>query len=410
MAHPSDDEIEQFLAARLPPALRQQVIRHLLAGCGACSRKVAERVPGRLLEEVEEEGRRRKTDPATSRVRAVASALRRDTLWRADDRKLARTLELLDRPSQREDGLALGRAGDLQGPALVDALLEQARARRFHDPVSVRGLTYQAVKAAEGLRPEKHPTPLLLDLQARAWGELANAFKLNEEYGEAEAALTRARGFLRRGSGDLSILAHVALLEASLRSHQRRLIEARELLDRVRRLAPKLGDPHLAAQALLAKGALSEFDDTSSQGVLLLREGLALIDPDREPRLVAIAQHGLINALVGNQEYREAGRLMLRSDLRRHLDDHPRIRWLEGRILGGIGQLGKAESALTQVRHDFLTQGHAFTAANAGLHLIPFLAQSGKYGQAREIAREAYGVLREGGFHREAAKARLYMQ
>ncbi|HEX4498425.1 MAG TPA: hypothetical protein VIE43_22305 [Thermoanaerobaculia bacterium] len=274
----------------------------------------------------------------------------------------------------------------------------------------MRGLTYQAVKAAEGLRPEKHPTPLLLDLQARAWGELANAFKLNEEYGEAEAALTRARGFLRRGSGDLSILAHVALLEASLRSHQRRLIEARELLDRVRRLAPKLGDPHLAAQALLAKGALSEFDDTSSQGVLLLREGLALIDPDREPRLVAIAQHGLINALVGNQEYREAGRLMLRSDLRRHLDDHPRIRWLEGRILGGIGQLGKAESALTQVRHDFLTQGHAFTAANAGLHLIPFLAQSGKYGQAREIAREAYGVLREGGFHREAAKARLYMQ
>jgi hypothetical protein len=322
MTHRSDDEIEQFLAARLHPAAQQEVIRHLLAGCGFCSRRLAERVPGRLLEEVEE-GRRRKAGPATPRVRAVASALRRDTLWRADDRKLARGLELLGRSSQQDDDLSLWRAGDLQGPALVGALLEQARARRFHDPVSVRGLTYQAVKTAEGLRPEEHPAPLLLDLQARAWGEIANAFKLNEEYGEAEAALARA---LRRGSGDLSILAHLALLEASLRSHQRRLVEARELLDRVRRLALKLGDSHLAGQALLANGTLSEFDDTSSQGVLLFREGLALIDLDREPRLTAVARHGLINALVGNQEYREAGRLMLRSDLRQHLDDHPRIR------------------------------------------------------------------------------------
>jgi hypothetical protein len=409
MVHLSDDEIEHFLDARLHPGTQQEVIRHLLAGCGTCSRKIAERVPERLLEEVEE-GRRRKTGPATPHVRAVASALRRDTLWRADDRKLVRTLERLDRPYQRDDDLSLWRAGDLQGPALVDALLEQARARRFHDPVSVRGLTYQAVKTAEGLSPEEHPAPLLLDLQARAWGELANAFKLNEEYGEAEAALTRARGFLRRGSGDLSLLAHVAMLEASLRSHQRRLVEARELLERVRRLASKLGDPHLAGQALLANGNLSEFDDTSAQGVLLLREGLALIDLDREPRLTAIARHGLINALVGNQEYREAGRLMLRSDLRQHLDDHPRIRWIEGRILGGIGKLDKAESALIRVQHDFLTQGHAVTAANVGLHLIPFLVQLGKYGQSRKIAREAYGTLREGGFHREAAKARLYMQ
>ena len=100
---------------------------------------------------------------------------------------------------------------------------------------------------------------------------------------------------------------------------------------------------------------------------------------------------------------------MLRSDLRHHLDDHPRIRWLDGRILGGIGQLGKPESALIRVRHGFLAHGYVVTAANVGLHLAPFLAQLGKYGQAREIAREVYGVLREGGFHREADKVRLYM-
>jgi hypothetical protein len=410
MTHLSDDEIEHFLAARLHPATQQEVIRHLLAGCGACSRKIAERVPGRLLEDVEEEGRRRKTGPATPRVRAVASALRRDTLWRADDRKLTRSLELLGRPSQRDDGLSLLLTGDLQGPALVGALLRQARALRFHDPVSVRGLTYQAVKTAEGLRPEEHPAPLLLDLQARAWGELANAFKLNEEYGEAEAALARARGFLRRGSGDQSVLAHVAMLEASLRSHQRRLAEARELLDRAYRLALKLEDRHLAGQALLAKSLLSEFDGTSAPGVRLSRESLVLLDPNREPQLIAVARHGLINALVGNEEYREAGRLLLRSDLRQHLDDHPRIRWLEARILGGIGQLGKAESALTQVRHDFLAQGYMVTAANVGLYLIPLLVRQGKFGQVHKLARDAYDALREGGLHREAAKARLYMQ
>jgi hypothetical protein len=85
------------------------------------------------------------------------------------------------------------------------------------------------------------------------------------------------------------------MLEASLRSHQHRLAEARELPDRAYRLALKLADRHLAGQALLYKSLLSEYDGTSAQGVRLSRESLVLLDPNREPQLIAVARHGLIN-------------------------------------------------------------------------------------------------------------------
>src|SRR4051794_22215971 len=100
MNHLSNDEIEQFLAARLGPAGQQKVVRHLLAGCGVCGRKLAERAPHRLLEEESEEGRRRRITQTSARGRAIALALRRDALWKSDESRLGRSLELLQSTHQ----------------------------------------------------------------------------------------------------------------------------------------------------------------------------------------------------------------------------------------------------------------------------------------------------------------------
>ncbi|MFL6237653.1 MAG: hypothetical protein ACJ76N_31335 [Thermoanaerobaculia bacterium] len=407
--HLSEEEIGRFLDARLDTADQQRVIRHLLGGCGTCSRRLVEHAPDRLLDQAAE-GRSGRAGRRSARTHAAAAALRREDRLRTGEARLARSLELLRASPQGYDGLSSRQVQALYGPPLVEALLQRGFELRYTQPRGMRWLAYNAVKAAEELRPEEHAPALILDLQARAWAALANAYKVNEEYGEAEAAFARARDVLRHGSGDPRLLADVAVLEASLLSSCRRLRAARELLDGAHRLYLKLGDRHLAGQALLSKGLTTEHDGTYPEGVALFRKGFTLLDPGRDPQLAAVGQQGMITALVGAGEYHEAGRLLLRSDLRQRLADVPNVRWVEARLLAGLGHLEKAGSALAAVREELLERERPVSAALAGLDLLPILLQQGRLGQVRRTAHEIYGVLRDLGIHRDAAKVQPYLQ
>jgi tetratricopeptide (TPR) repeat protein len=272
----------------------------------------------------------------------------------------------------------------------------------------MRRLAYNALKAAESLRPGEILPAIAFDLQARAWAELANAYKVNEEYAEAEGAFTRARGLLRQGSGDNRLLCLIASREASFLGSQRRMIEAHELADKAYQLALKLGDRHLAGQTLLTKGPLSVSGGDPAQGVHLFRRGLALMDPDRDPQFVAAGHQGLIGALARCGQYQEAGRLLLRSDLRRRLAA-PNVRWLEGEILAGLGHAAKAGNALMTVRDEFLSRGLTEAAAHVALDLLPLVLRQGKQGETRQLAKESHGILRDVGHHSCAGKARIYL-
>jgi tetratricopeptide (TPR) repeat protein len=409
VSHLSEEEIGRFLDARLDTADQQRVVRHLMAGCGTCSRRLVEQAPGSLLDQAAE-ARPGRAERRSARTRAAAAALRREDRVRMSEARLARSLELLRASPQGYDGLSSRQVQALYGPPLVEALLQCGFELRYTHSKGMRWLAYNAVKAAEELRADEHAPALVLDLQARAWAALANAYKVNEEYGEAEAAFARARDLLRRGSGDPHLLAGIALLEASLMSSQRRLRAARELLDGAHRLYLKLGDRHLAGQALLSKGLTAEHDGTYPEGVALFRRGFAFLDPERDPQLVAIGQQGMITALVGAGEYHEAGRLLLRSDLRQRLTYLPNVRWVEARLLAGLGRLEKAERAFGTVREEFLERGRSISAALVGLDLLPILLRQGRLGQARQTAREIYGTLRDLGIHRDAAKVQPYLQ
>jgi tetratricopeptide (TPR) repeat protein len=407
--HLSEDEIDRFLAGRLEPAGRERMLRHLTAGCGACSRRLVEQAPGRLLDEAAESRRGRASrDPL--RDRAIAAALEQDARWRPDEKKLDRSLELLRAHPQGYDGLTFRQVRALHGRPLVEALLQRSWEVRFLDHRMMRWLAYNAVQAAESLRPEDHQAPAeLFDLQARAWGELANAYKTNDAYAEAEAAFGRARALLRRGTGDPHLLALMAWRESSLRSAQRRLTEARDLLDRAYRLFLRLGSRSLAGQVLISKGLSAEYDHTYRQGLPLFRQGLALLDPERDSQLLAVGHHGLIGLLMGCGEYRQAGRLLLESDLRQWIPG-PRVRWAEGRLLAALGQTTKAEHALTAAQDDFLEDGRPIAAALLALDLLPVLARQGKLGPLRKTARTTYDILRDQGLPGEAAMAGRYLR
>jgi tetratricopeptide (TPR) repeat protein len=391
--HPTEDELGRFLAARLDPAGKQRVVRHLLAGCGVCVRRIAAlQAPGILLQ-------------ARAPETALEQAAQDD-----DERKLERSLKAL---SESPGDVGAQPKEPLQGRRWIEDLLRRSFSLRYSDAKGMERLAFQAVKAAESLRAEEYSSPTRCDLQALAWAELANSFKVNEEYPQAEAAFRRARDLLRRGSSDLALLAHLSELEASLRVHQRRLPLALELLSGSHWLYLKLGDLHRAGRVLMSKALPFYFEGNFQQSGLLYQQGLSLLDPERDPEMVLWGQQCLVTSYVRSGEYRKAGELLLKSNLRESFADNPiillRIRWTEGILLAGLGKSSSAANALREVRTQFLERELPYNAAMVGLDLLPLGLQQGKFRETRETAKQAYATFRDLKIHQEAARAKPYL-
>jgi tetratricopeptide (TPR) repeat protein len=165
----------------------------------------------------------------------------------------------------------------------------------------------------------------------------------------------------------------------------------------------------LAGRALISKGINTAYDDHPGEAVELLREGLDLIEPERDPQLAAIGRYGLLNALELSGEYREAARLLLESGLREAFSNDPlnlaKLRWLEGKIHAGLGKLWRAEQVLREVRDGFLELGQGYDAALVGLDLSAVWLRQGNHAAVRELAEEILSTFAALGIQREGIKA-----
>lgn len=414
MSHLTDAEVELFVTGRLEPAVYRRAVRHLVGGCAECQVKLLESAELKVLlgEDVEPElFEEAAYDEAIDR--AIVAALGEIPRW---EQERARRDELLADAETCPGGLlGLPREDEgLDGWASAEALLIAGREERFRDRQRMRLLAFAATVAARNLDPHLYGRAAIHDLNARASAELANAYRLNDEFESAEEALATAEGFLADGTGDPLILARLLEVEVSLRSDQKRLGEALELLDVLHPLYVELGETHLAGQTLISQGINTAIDDRPGEAVPLFREGLDLIDPERDPQLAAIGRHGLLNALELSGEHREAGRLLLESGLREAFADDPlnlaKLRWLEGKIHAGLGKLWRAEQVLGEVRNGFLERGQGYEAALVGLDLAAVWLRQDNHAAVRDLAEEileAFAVL---GIQREGIKAVRYLR
>jgi hypothetical protein len=226
--------------------------------------------------------------------------------------------------------------------------------------------------------------------------------------------LAHAEGLLGAGTGDVLLLARVADVQASLRTDQRRLGEALDLLEVVQKLYRDTGDLHLAGRALVSKGIITHYDGEPWEAVGVLRDGLALLDSGRDPRLAAVGRQGLIDALAACGEFREAGRMLLGSGLRLAFAAEPlnllKLRWVEGKVFAGTGKLGRAERIFGEIREEFFLHGREYDAAMVGLDLAAVWLRQGKMPKVEELAEETYEALRDLGVQTEALKAALFLR
>jgi tetratricopeptide (TPR) repeat protein len=401
--HPTPDDLARFVAGTLPRPDCRRLVGHLLRGCPACALALAREgglhpaeVPEDAYDEVVTSAAGRAMEAAAQRQEAVAIL----TALLSGERSWA--------------GLSGGELATLRGLPRVKALLEAGRSLRYQDPQATLRFASLARHAAERLSPKQFGDRPLADLKALAWAELANAYRICDDLSAASQAMNRAIHWSHRGSRSSLLLARIADLLASLLGAQRRVQEALELLFLVFKAHRRDGRHHLAGRALFSAGNMAALEGAPNQGILLMHRALGLLDQERDPVLVAHLLLSMIMYLTDMGRFRSARRHLWRC---RHLFleygnevDQLRLRWLEGRIYAGLGELSRSEAALQATRQGFADHGQVYPAALAGLDLATLWARQGRHREIHALAQEMIATFRALRIAREAIVTLLILQ
>jgi tetratricopeptide (TPR) repeat protein len=336
--------------------------------------------------------------------RAIDAVVRRARELGDERQQAARVFADLQAGRRRLDDLSSAEAALLRGVPVIDLLLEKSRAVRFRDPAEMVRLADLARLAAERLErqePGRHGPAVLADLRARTWGELGNAYRVAGDFATAENALAQAASWARRGTGDLLLTARLGDLCASLCTDQGLFSEAARILHLVQAAYRSIGDQHLAGRALISKGLAVGHAGQPGPAVLAICDGLALIDPVREPELRLLGLHNLVYNLVEAGEHRRARMVLwqIRPLYEASGDalNLLRLRWLEGKIYFGLGEDATAEGHFEAVRKGFAARGQLYDTMLVGLDLAMLWARQGRRDEVRKLAAglaESFRALR----------------
>jgi tetratricopeptide (TPR) repeat protein len=293
-------------------------------------------------------------------------------------------------------------------------LLDACREWGFQDPPRALQAARLGVQIADRLDRERYGEARVNDLRARAWATLGNAERILTDFRAAEKSFAQAERLLKSGTGDPVELALFLLFEASLLGHQQRFAKAFRQLDRVVRLGRLAGDLHLCGKALITRGFLAGMAHEHELSLRLLREGLPLVDPEAEPRLLLAAYHNLILGLTESGNLTEAGELLEHSGpLYERLGDRMNLirrTWLEGKIALGRGELPHAESLLLGARTQLTERELGYDAALLSLDLAQVYARQGRGAEMRKLAEEMLPIFQSRAIRREAVSALIVFQ
>lgn len=321
------------------------------------------------------------------------------------------TFKNLDLP--RETGLGFGRRSP-QSWGLCESLIARSQACRWQDPEQMVLLAERAVSAAESVDPMEYGREVVADLRARAFAELANAYRVADDLESAERMLRRAVELSARGTQDPLLLARIMRLTAALRSAQRRFDEALALLDACHTIYERHGDRSNAGRALISKGLYIGYDNDPEAAIRFLEAGLSMINPVNDPKLVLSAVHNLVGFLADCGRFAEARRILRRA-YPAYVAEGDRLalikmRWLEGRNAAGLGEMAEAEEAFLEVQRDLEQAGLSYHVALVSMDLADIWLQAGRTAEVRELVEGIVSIFRVRRIAREALAALLLLR
>jgi tetratricopeptide (TPR) repeat protein len=405
-------ELNGFLHGRLARPQARSVVVHLLL-CQECRTKAAPHLSSLLSGRI------------PSVVQEMSSEL--DSAYDAAiERAFARVLDLRRRLREKSGvkrALAVydekGLSGLREEPRLLHGLislrtlLEICQELRYEDPKRMVDAATLAVYVADRLNPKRHGLKRLADWRCRALLELANAHRVADCLDDAEHALGDAVCAFEKGNRGELLQARLCDVRASLLADRRLFADASEALESVYAIYCRRGDRHLAGRALISKGIYVGYAGAPEEAIQLLREGLSLIDADRDPSLVYGAVHNQAHFLLTCGRLREARSLLWKSPLtpegvggRVNL---LKIQWLAAQVDADLGDLVRAEEGFRNVKRGFEEAGLYYKAALVSLEMATVWMRQGRPDEARALVVEALGVFTVLRIQREALGSLLLL-
>lgn len=349
-------------------------------------------------------------------ARAMATALGRKAALQAERERVERVIERVREAPDAMTGLSnLPRkeVAALHGRLRMEILVRCSFAERFRQPQCMLRLALMACDQVETLAPAVYGRSAVADDKARAWAELANAHRVNDDLAASRRALQISYQSLRESSGDPLLVARVESVAATLQAARGEAGPALATIDRVIRVCETMGESHLVGQALIQKGIYTRYGGDGHAAQSLLQAGLARLESGRDPKLAASSTLLLIVCRAESGELHPAALTSLQKGLREQLMDEPlrriKVRWMEGQALAGVGNLSLAAAALAEARAASLRHGRKVDAAQASLDLAAVWQRSNRAAKARRLAQEAFVTLNDFGLPREARRAAQYL-
>lgn len=374
--HGSPEEIEEGLSGRLDGERSREIVRHLLNGCLHCQTAAQQ-----SLYEL--------SKAAVSPLPPALSAAYDTVLGRAGDfARRAATLPPEERDRFREALALLERGGgdlEIAGLGVYEALLARSWALRYENPREMCRLARMAVEVAHGFDSGEHGPWKVADHAARAWGELANAYRVADRLRKAEQAFGKAYEFFRAGSRDRRLLMRLLDLEASLLGTLREFDRALERLTTLTAMYRAAGETHLVGRTLITKALYLYYRGDSHEAYKTLNEGAGLIDRERDPTLLYVIAFNRLLLMVDCGQYRDARYFLFKNRI--YLNGaggaaRVKLRWIEGLINYGNGDLEVAEISFRAAKKGFQEAEMAFASALAGLDLALTLLRQGRMEEA----------------------------
>ena len=404
--HPTPEELTALAHGNLPPRRALEVTLHLVEGCSSCHPVALPALdrPGAIGAE--------ETGSYDDVVKRVFQTALRQSEFQGWER--SRTHQLVaELAAGGPEALAEIRRRE-SGAPLIEALLERGWSLRWKDPSATVEHTRLATEAAAELDLGPEGAARVADLRCRAWAEYANALRITDDLDGAQGAFDMALGHWTAGTLDETLFARYLDLRASLHRARRELSQAQAALAVASSIYLRYGQRHLAGRILLSQALYASAAGEADLALQLVAQCLALLDEHLDPELVATTQYNQIWLLADCGRYDEARKLLFlnRGRLLRAEGRVPalKLRWAEGRIDAGRGQLARAEAAFRETREGFEALGLGYQAASATLDLATAVLRQGQAAEARGLvleAAEAFTALR---IHREMLMAVLYLK
>jgi tetratricopeptide (TPR) repeat protein len=338
---------------------------------------------------------------------------RREEKADAARRKAREQWEDLRQPSPQERRRLVEIFPEFRHWALAEHVCHEsvhAAARKVGEAVELANFALFLAERAAG------PEPCRARLEGYAWGHVANARRVANDFAGAEAAFARAWELWEAGAMccDGTLAGWRLLdLEASLLRAERRFPDALERLDQA--LATCAGSPMSTARILLNKEHVLHQMGDLPKALAALDEAAPWVERSEDPHLLLALRFKTINHLCRQGRHEEAAlrisavrelALVHRQEL--HLI---RVVWLEARIDAGQGRASEAMAKLEQVQRDFTARGLPYDAALSGLDLAVLWLEAGRTANVRRLAAGMGWIFAAQGIAREALAAlRLFAE